>query len=67
MKTTRNLVAKHARTFNKPTIQVDRKKAARKGYTKHKKPGASGLFSARQKNGGLSPTPLSRPWSRSSH
>lgn len=49
MKTTRNLVAKHARTFNKPTIQIDRKKAARKGYTKHKKPGASGLFSVRRK------------------
>jgi len=32
MKTTRNFVAKHARTFNKQTIQVDRKKAARKGY-----------------------------------
>ena len=62
MKTTRNLVAKHARTFNKPTIQVNRKKAARKGYTKHKKPGASGLFSVRRKNGELSPMPLSRSW-----
>ena len=45
MKPTRNLVAKHARTFNKPTVQIDRKKAARKGYLKHKKPGSSGLFS----------------------
>lgn len=53
MKTTRNLVAKHARAFNKPTIQIDRKKAARKGYTKHKRPGASGLFSVRRKNGRL--------------
>lgn len=44
MKTPHNLVAKHARTYNKPTVQVDRKKAARKGYLKHKKPGASGLF-----------------------
>ena len=49
MKTTRNLVAKHALTFNKPTIQIDRKKATRKGYTKHKKPGAPGLFSVRRK------------------
>ena len=48
MKPTRNLVAKHARTFNKPTVQVDRKKATRKGYLKHKKPGASGLFSSRR-------------------
>jgi len=32
-----NLVAKHARTFNKSAVMVDRKKAARKGYTKHKK------------------------------
>ena len=45
MKPTRNFVAKHARTFNKPTVQVDRKKAARKGYIKHKKPGAAGLLS----------------------
>jgi hypothetical protein len=45
MKTTYNPVAKHARTYNKSTVQVDRKKAARKGYLKHKKPGASGLFS----------------------
>ena len=67
MKTTRNLVAKHARTFNKPTIQVDRKKAARKGYTKHKKPGASGLFSARRNNGELSPMPLSRSWLGKDH
>ena len=45
MKPTRNFVAKHARTFNKPTVQIDRKKAARKGYLKHKKPGSSGHFS----------------------
>ena len=45
MKRTHNPVAKHARSYNKSTVQVDRKKAARKGYLKHKKPGASGLFS----------------------
>jgi len=33
---TRNLVAKHARTFNKAAVHVDRKKAARKGKVKHK-------------------------------
>lgn len=31
-----NLVAKHARTFNKATVQVDRKKRAARGHTKHK-------------------------------
>jgi len=31
-----NLVAKHARTFNKSAVMRDRKKALRKGYTKHK-------------------------------
>ena len=32
----RNLVAKHARTFNKATVQRDRKVDQKKGYTKHK-------------------------------
>ena len=32
-----NLVAKHARKFNKAAVQIDRKKAAKKGYTKHKR------------------------------
>ena len=31
-----NPVAKHARTFNKSSVQVDRKKQAKKGYSKHK-------------------------------
>ena len=35
-KTTRNLVAKHARTFNKAGPHADRKKAARRGKVKHK-------------------------------
>ena len=34
---TNNLVAKHARQFNKAAVYRDRKKAAKKGYTKHKK------------------------------
>jgi len=34
--TNRNLVAKHARKFNKAAVHVDRKKAARKGKLKHK-------------------------------
>lgn len=34
--TTNNLVAKHARTFNKSHVMVDRKKQSKKGYTKHK-------------------------------
>ena len=33
---TRNLVAKHARTFNKAATHRDRKKGAKRGYTKHK-------------------------------
>ena len=33
----RNLVAKHARQFNKAATFVDRKRAAKKGYTKHRK------------------------------
>lgn len=32
-----NFVAKHARTVNKAATFVDRKKAAKKGHTKHKK------------------------------
>ena len=31
-----NPVAKHARTFNKAAVHRDRKKAARRGATKHK-------------------------------
>jgi len=31
-----NPVARHARAFNKAAVQVDRKKAARRGYRKHK-------------------------------
>jgi hypothetical protein len=31
-----NFVAKHARTFNKATVQRDRKKAAKRGDRKHK-------------------------------
>ena len=50
---TPNPVAKHARTYNKSTVQVDRKKAARKGYIKHRKPGSSGLFSVRARQGAL--------------
>ena len=32
----RNLVAKHARTFNMAHTFVDRKQKARRGYVKHK-------------------------------
>ena len=32
---TRNLVAKHARKFNKAAKHVDRKKALKRGYAKH--------------------------------
>lgn len=32
----RNYVAKHARKFNKAHVMVDRKKAAKRGYIKHK-------------------------------
>ena len=56
-----NLVAKHARTYNKSSVQVDRKKAVRKGYIKHKKPGASGLFSVRNRLAWLS-WPASGAW-----
>lgn len=31
-----NLVAKHARKFNVAAVQVDRKKLAARGHTKHK-------------------------------
>lgn len=31
-----NLVAKHARTYNKAHVMKDRKKAAKRGYSKHK-------------------------------
>jgi len=37
MKGILNPVAKNCRKFNKATIQVDRKKAKKKGYTKHKR------------------------------
>jgi hypothetical protein len=33
---TNNLVAKHAREFNKAHVMVDRKKAAKRGARKHK-------------------------------
>ena len=32
-----NLVAKHARQYNKAAVQVDRKKAAKRGHVKHKR------------------------------
>ena len=32
----RNPVARHARAFNKSATMVDRKAAAKRGYTKHK-------------------------------
>lgn len=36
MKKQRNLVAKHARTFNKAHVFVDRKKSLKSGKIKHK-------------------------------
>jgi hypothetical protein len=33
----RNPVARHCRQFNKATVQRDKKKAAKRGYRKHKK------------------------------
>lgn len=33
---TNNLVAKHARKFNKAAVHADRKKQARRGIVKHK-------------------------------
>jgi hypothetical protein len=35
-KNKRNPVAKNMNKFNKPATQTDRKKAAKKGYIKHK-------------------------------
>ena len=32
----RNYVAKHLRTFNRATVEVDRKKASKRGYRKHR-------------------------------
>lgn len=31
-----NFVAKNSRKFNRAVVMVDRKKAAKRGYTKHK-------------------------------
>ena len=31
-----NLVAKHARSFNKSAVHTDRKRASKRGYRKHK-------------------------------
>ena len=31
-----NLVAKHLRTFNRSAVHTDRKRAAKRGYRKHK-------------------------------
>jgi hypothetical protein len=36
MSRTRNPVARHSRKFNKANVMRDRKKAARRGYRKHK-------------------------------
>ena len=36
--TQRNPVARHCRQFNKAAVQKDRKKAAKRGYRKHKRP-----------------------------
>lgn len=36
MQAINNLVAKHARTFNKAVTMIDRKKAIKKGHQKHK-------------------------------
>lgn len=36
MNTIRNPVAKYQRKFNKARVQVDRKKAARRGHLKHR-------------------------------
>lgn len=35
---TNNLVAKHAKTYNKAAIHLDRKKAMKAGKAKHQKP-----------------------------
>lgn len=39
MKKTPNPVAKFAGKFNKSTVEVDRKRKAKLGYQKHRKPG----------------------------
>ena len=39
----RNLVAKHSRQFNKAHVMTDRKKAAKRGYRKHKPSGKDHL------------------------
>ena len=36
MSKTRNPVARHSRTYNKAHVMTDRKKAAKRGYRKHK-------------------------------
>lgn len=36
MKKPNNYVAKHAKQYNKAAVHTDRKKAQKKGYTKHK-------------------------------
>lgn len=42
MSKTRNPVARHSRTYNKAHVMTDRKKAAKRGYRKHKGRGAHG-------------------------
>ena len=37
MSRTRNPVARHSRKFNKANVMRDRKKAAKRGYRKHRK------------------------------
>lgn len=51
----RNLVARHARTFNKSTIEVDRKKRSKNGYIKHRKPGPDRASSFKVSGSALSP------------
>jgi len=41
MKKAGNPVAKFAGRFNKSTVEIDRKRRAKLGYRKHKKPGFS--------------------------
>ena len=36
MSKTRNPVARHSRTYNKAHVMTDRKKAAKRGYRKHR-------------------------------
>ena len=40
----KNPVAKYARTFNKAVVYKDRKKLAKAGYQKHKRPTQRGPF-----------------------